>query len=222
MSQLSELFSVWITTRAGGLTSYLLLFVSTAAGLLMSGKLSGRKSQAAILAVHQWAGWFGFLFGLMHGMVLLFDRYVGYSAVELAVPFASDDHRWLNGIGTLSLYISAILIASSDLMKRLGRRLWRAIHFLAFAGYGMALAHGILLGTDTRNAGIAAMYATTGLIVVGLLVYRIYSAMRKPQASPSHSKGGKAERPPRDYGDGRTVAIEYIPPAETNRIRLDK
>jgi Predicted ferric reductase len=230
MQQLSEYFSVWATTRAAGITSYLLLFVSTAAGLLMSGKLS-RKNQAVILAVHQWTGWFGFLFGMMHGMVLLFDEYVGYSAAELAIPFASDDHRWLAGLGTLSLYISAILIASSDLMKRLGRKVWRAIHFLAFAGYGMALLHGALIGTDSKDAAISGMYAVTGMTVAVLLAYRIYASRlksgrsvkakgqpngregRMPKAAPAASASLEAPIAP---------VIEYLPPSETNRIRLRK
>ncbi|THF79903.1 ferric reductase-like transmembrane domain-containing protein [Cohnella fermenti] len=176
MQPLYETFNVWTTTRAAGLTAYVLLFVSTAAGLLMSGKLSGRKSQAIILAVHQWAGWFGFLFGAMHGAVLLFDDYVGYSAAELLIPFAASDHRWLTGLGTLSLYVSVVLIASSDAMKKLGRKLWRTIHFLAFAGYGMALLHGALLGTDAGSNAIGGMYAVTGMTVAALLAYRIYSA----------------------------------------------
>jgi len=179
MRTLSDLLTVWTTTRAAGITSYLLLYASTVAGLLVSSKMASKRAKAAILGVHQWSGWFGFLFGAMHGMVLLFDRYVGYSAFELAVPFASDDHRYLNGIGTLTLYISGLLILSSDLMKKLGKRVWRAIHFLAFAGYGLALLHGLLLGTDSRQGWMLAMYALTAASVLLLAAVRIYGARRK-------------------------------------------
>lgn len=214
MQPLSELFSVWVTTRAAGITSYLLLFVSTAAGLLMSSKLSGKK-QAVILAVHQWTGWFGFLFGMVHGMVLLFDEYVGYSALELAVPFASDNHRWLTGIGTLSLYISGLLIASSDLMKKLGRKVWRAIHLLAFASYGMALLHGVLIGTDSKNGAISGMYVVTGITVAALLAYRIYAFRLKSVSLDARVAPVVPVVPV-------APVIEYIPPSDTNRIRLQK
>ncbi|WP_051317965.1 ferric reductase-like transmembrane domain-containing protein [Cohnella thermotolerans] len=182
MHALSDWLTVWATTRAAGMTSYLLLFASTVAGLLTSGRLAGKKRKAALLAAHQWTGWFGFLFGALHGMVLVFDRYVGYSPFELLVPFASDDHRLLTGLGTLTFYISALLILSSDLIKQWGKRVWRAIHFLAFAGFGMALLHGFALGTDTRDGGVKTLYIVTGIVVAGLTVYRIYDSRRQRQA----------------------------------------
>jgi len=176
MRELSDILSVWTTTRAAGMTSYVLLFVSTFAGLLMTSGMTGRR-KAAALAVHQWSGWFGFLFGLVHGMVLLFDRYVGYSPFELLVPFASDDHRLLNGLGTLTLYVSVLLIASTDLMKRIGRRAWRAIHFLAFAGFGMGWLHGFALGTDSSVGWMRLLYLATGAVVVAMTALRIRRAL---------------------------------------------
>ncbi len=193
MRTLSDLLTVWTTTRAAGITSYLLLYVSTVAGLLVSSKMASKRAKAAILGVHQWSGWFGFLFGAMHGMVLLFDRYVGYSAFELAVPFASNDHRYLNGIGTLTLYISGLLILSSDLMKKLGKRVWRAIHFLAFAGYGLALLHGLLLGTDSRQGWMLAMYALTAASVLLLTAVRIYGARQKKPSPEYIPPSGRAK-----------------------------
>lgn len=204
MRTLSDLLTVWTTTRAAGITSYLLLYASTVAGLLVSSKMASKRAKAAILGVHQWSGWFGFLFGAMHGMVLLFDRYVGYSAFELAVPFASNDHRYLNGIGTLTLYISGLLILSSDLMKKLGKRVWRAIHFLAFAGYGLALLHGLLLGTDSRQGWMLAMYASTAASVLLLVAVRIYGARRK-SPSPGYIPPSGGAKPIPLAGERRIV-----------------
>ncbi|MDG0810792.1 ferric reductase-like transmembrane domain-containing protein [Cohnella rhizosphaerae] len=135
MNGLADWLTVWTTTRAAGITCYLLLFVSTGAGILTSLKRFGPKTRAGVLFLHQSAGWFGFLFGALHGAVLLFDKYVGYSPLELLVPFTAHTHPYLTGIGTLSFYISLVLIASSDMMKRLGKKTWRTIHFLAFPGF---------------------------------------------------------------------------------------
>ncbi|MBB6735029.1 ferric reductase-like transmembrane domain-containing protein [Cohnella zeiphila] len=197
MRELSDVLSVWATTRAAGMTSYLLLFASTLAGLLMTGGMSGKR-KAVLLAVHQWSGWFGFLFGLTHGIVLLFDKYVGYSPFELLIPFASDDHRFLNGLGTLTLYVCVVLIASSDLMKRLGRKTWRAIHFLAFAGFGMGWLHGFALGTDSAVGWVRLLYIGTGAAVVALTAVRIYRARAKRRN------------------------VDYIPPASSRPPRLER
>lgn len=196
MHQLSEYLTVWITTRAAGMTSYLLLFLSTAAGLAISGRMAGKRAKAVTLAVHQWGGWFGFLFGAMHGMVLVFDKYVGYSPFELLIPFASHDHRLLNGFGTLAFYIAGLLILSSDLMKKLGKKAWRTIHFLAFAGFGLAALHGFAIGTDSKVGWIRALYAATVGIVVLMTVYRVYAAR------------------------ARRTKAEYIPPAAVKPIEL--
>ncbi|MDG0792069.1 ferric reductase-like transmembrane domain-containing protein [Cohnella ginsengisoli] len=173
MNGLADWLTVWTTTRAAGITCYLLLFVSTGAGILTSLKLFGPKTRAGVLFLHQSAGWFGFLFGALHGSVLMFDKYVGYSPMELLVPFAARTHPYLMGIGTLSFYITLILIASSDMMKRLGKKTWRAIHFLAFPGFFMGLVHGLLLGTDSSQPWMKWTYIATAGLVVALTIFRI-------------------------------------------------
>jgi len=83
-------------------------------------------------------------------------------------------------------------------MKRLGRKTWRAIHFLAFAGFGMAWLHGFALGTDSSAGWVRLLYLGTGAAVAGLAVLRIFRA--------------RAKR--RD--------IEYIPPASSRPARLER
>ncbi|MET3545910.1 sulfoxide reductase heme-binding subunit YedZ [Paenibacillus favisporus] len=178
-SSISQILSVWVTTRAAGLTSYMLLFASIAAGLLQGSAWAKGPVKAKLNMVHQWCGWFGLLFGMAHGLVLLFDRYVGYSLADLLIPFkASGDRLWM-GLGILSLYLMLLLIISSDLMKKLGKKAWRLIHFLAMPTYLMALVHGIMLGTDSRQAPVIVLYAVTGVTVLILLLNRIAATRRK-------------------------------------------
>lgn len=184
MNGLADWLTVWATTRAAVITCYLLLFVSTGAGIVTSLKRFGPKTRAGMLFLHQFAGWFGFLFGALHGAVLLFDKYVGYSPMELLVPFAARTHPYLTGLGTLSFYIALILIASSDMMKQLGKKTWRAIHFLAFPGFFMGLVHGVFLGTDSGQPWMKWTYIATAGLIVALTVFRI--------AAPSPAGASKA------------------------------
>jgi sulfoxide reductase heme-binding subunit YedZ len=173
MSGFLDVLTVWATTRAAGITSYLLLFLSTAVGIIVSLKMLNSRQKSVLLTIHQSSGWFGFLFGMLHGSVLLFDQYVGYTPSELLVPFTSHSHPILIGLGTLSFYSVLILIVSSDMIKTLGKKAWRAIHFLAFPGFFMGLAHGFLLGSDTPNTWVKMMYMATAGIIVILTVARI-------------------------------------------------
>ncbi|WP_419882958.1 hypothetical protein ACN6MY_04715 [Peribacillus sp. B-H-3] len=66
---------------------------------------------------HQSTGWFGLLFGMVHGLVLIFDNTESLSLLEVFVPFASSSHRVSMGIGILALYSLLLLILTSDMMK---------------------------------------------------------------------------------------------------------
>jgi sulfoxide reductase heme-binding subunit YedZ len=180
IQSLSSWFSVWDTTRALALTSYLLLFVSVVAGVLQSMKMLPAKSKASIIMSHPLTGWLGLLFGLTHGLVLLYDNYVGYTLVEILVPFTAKQDPFEIGLGVIALYIVFLLVLSSDLLQRLGKQIWHKVHILAFPAFLMALYHGVAIGTDTVLPAIRFMYIFTGLVVLALIVMRIgYSLKSK-------------------------------------------
>ncbi|MGZ7446116.1 ferric reductase-like transmembrane domain-containing protein [Paenibacillus sp. TH7-28] len=179
MSSFLDAFNVWSTTRAAGLTSYLLMFVSVTAGLMMSLKLAKGRTKSFLLALHESSGWFGFLFGLIHGGVLLFDKYVGYTLASLLVPFTATTHPIVTGLGTIAFYIILILILTSDGIKKIGIKAWRTIHFLAFPGFFLALSHGLLIGKDTQYFWAKLIYLSTAAIVIGLTVARVILTFRK-------------------------------------------
>jgi methionine sulfoxide reductase heme-binding subunit len=169
----SHLFPVWNITRAAGITSYLLLFLSLVSGLLIGLKAIPTKVRPMLTLIHTTGGWFGFLFGMLHGLILLDDHYVGYTLSDIFNPFTSRTDTFLNGIGTLSLYCLLLVMISSDLMKRIGRRAWKVIHFLTFPCFVMALYHGIALGTDTSMIWMKWTYLSTGIIVFTLMAFRV-------------------------------------------------
>lgn len=171
-----SILTVWTTTKAAGLTAYLLLFISMVAGIVQGTPFAKGPKRLLWNLAHQWCGWFGLLFGMLHGIVLVFDQYVGYSLAELAVPFASDHDRLGTGLGILAFYLMAILILSSDLMKKLGKKVWRTIHFVAFPTFVLALVHGLMAGSDSAHPVFIALYAVTGGTVAVMLVWRIWYA----------------------------------------------
>ncbi|MBS5912601.1 MAG: ferric reductase [Paenibacillus macerans] len=178
MSSFLDAFNVWSTTRAAGLIRYLLLFVSTAAGLMMGLKLAKGRTTSLLLAVHESSGWSGFLFGRIHGGVLLFDKYVGYSLTGLLVPFTATTHPIVTGLGTIAFYIALLLILTSDGIKRIGKKAWRTIHFLAFPGFFLALVHGLFIGTDSQYLWAKLIYLSTAAIVIGLTAARLILTFR--------------------------------------------
>lgn len=166
-------FSIWEFIRAAGLTSFFLLFVSVCAGLLLSNKVSHSKVNKYLQLVHQSTGWYSLLFGFFHGLLLFINQYEPYTLVEIFIPFMTNEHQILNGIGTLSLYIFILLFLSVDLMKKIGATVWKKIHRLALPAFILVSIHGILLGTDTKEVWAIILYTSSLAAIFALLIVKL-------------------------------------------------
>lgn len=177
---MSDWFSTWELIRSAGFTSYLLLFVSVLAGVAVRGQMVSSKQKAVLLFVHQSAGWIGFLSGFFHGLLLTIDSYISFTLTDVFLPFASDYKTMLAGFGSLSLYGIAVVLISSDAMKKLSKKVWRTIHYLAFPAYLLAFIHGVFLGTDSGEVWSIIFYTTTivSLLSIGLVRKLVISAKK--------------------------------------------
>lgn len=164
---------LWYVNRSAGIVAYLLLSASVTLGLVTSIRaLDGIAPRGVIVDVHQFLSAAGLLLAAVHAGVPLLDDYVRFSWVELLIPFAARYKPILSGIGTLALYLTAIVHFSFHVQKRLPRGLWRKLHGLSFVAFALALAHGYWVGTDTAIPLVRGMYAGTGLLVALLAGYR--------------------------------------------------
>ncbi|WP_025727042.1 ferric reductase-like transmembrane domain-containing protein [Heyndrickxia ginsengihumi] len=179
LNNIHHFMPVWTVSRAAGITSYLLLFVSVMTGMSAHYHFMKAKTKARMNLIHQSTGWFGMLFGMTHGLILIFSTYQSFSILEVIIPFASKTHPLLIGIGTLALYVMIILIVTSDYMKVLGRKTWKTIHFLAFPAFISAFFHSVLLGPDSHYPFMMFLYCLTAIITVVALICRI--AVRPPK-----------------------------------------
>ncbi|OZI11044.1 ferric reductase [Bacillaceae bacterium SAS-127] len=170
---MNMIYSAWEWIRASGMTAYLLLFIANVAGMMFKGNISSKKGRPILLMVHQTAGWLALLLSAFHAMTLLFDHYVPYTITELLIPFTAANEPLASAAGTLAFYIVVLLFFSSDVMKEIGRKWWRAIHFLALPAYVLALIHGVLIGSDSGTIWVIVFYAMTFAIVVVLFFVRL-------------------------------------------------
>ena len=93
----------------------------------------------------------------MHVGTLLFDPYAQLRLVDLAVPFlATYRPLWL-GLGTLAVDVLVVLVATSLLRHRVGPRVFRAVHWTAYAMWPLALVHALGTGTDAGTVWMRAV-----------------------------------------------------------------
>ena len=173
----AETSAYWYMSRGAGLVSYVLLWATAAWGLLVSTKLAKGLVAAPFAAgLHEFLSLTTLSFAAFHGLVLLGDRYVNFSLINVVYPFAATTYRpgWV-GLGQLGFYLTAALVISFYARKNVGPRAWRVAHYLTFPAYGLVLIHGITSGTDSSALPVQVMYLVTGTAIVFLVYYRLLS-----------------------------------------------
>ncbi len=166
--------TTWYAARAGGMLAYLLLSASVAAGLLMSGRARlQRWPRFALEDVHRFLGILAGTFIVIHGGALLLDHVVPFSLGRLLVPGTASYRPLAVALGVVAAELLAALAVTNHYRKRLPHKLWRRLHMLNFAVWGLALVHGLSAGTDTFTTWALVLYAGSAWLVLALLVHRI-------------------------------------------------
>lgn len=164
----------WYASRAAGIASYLFLWVGLAGGLMMSSAwFDGLVGRARLLAIHQSASIAGVFLGLGHGLVLIPDGWTQFGLTDVLVPFGSYYERADVALGTISLYLAAIVSFSFWFRSAIGAAVWRRVHRAAFIAYAAALWHGLRVGTDSSEPWLLGLYLVTSLSVVFAVTVRL-------------------------------------------------
>jgi len=168
----------WYATRLLALLSYLAITGSVAYGLLLStGILDAIAHRTVSFTLHQDLAGIGLGLAMVHAAVLMIDTSVPYTPLEVLVPFNGPYRSVWVGLGQLSLYLTAIVMASFYLRRRIGQKRWRTLHYVTFLAFLGATAHGLMAGTDTAAPWAFGMYLAATAVVVFLTVYRIALAV---------------------------------------------
>lgn len=175
--------SAWYLARASAFAAYLLLWWSMALGLAITNRLARAwPGGPSVGDLHEHASLLGLGFALLHALVLLRDQYIGFSLAQVLVPFASSYEPLWVGIGQIGLYLMALVAFSSYIRRWIGPRAWRLLHYLSFVVFALALGHGIFSGSDSGTSWASAIYAASGLSLLGLTIYRIRRPTRATAA----------------------------------------
>jgi predicted ferric reductase len=170
----------WYMARAGGLVAYLLLWLSVIWGLTLSTKITDRLVPPLLAyGLHEFLSIGAVLFTVWHGLVLLGDHYIHFTLFHLIIPFIAPYEPVWTGLGIIGFYLSAILTGSFYVRKHIGQRMWRALHYLTFGVYGLALVHGWMAGSDSELTLLKLMYLLTGGSVLYLTYYRLFTLRTK-------------------------------------------
>lgn len=181
----------WYMSRSTGIIAAILLLGSLVLGMLMSTRLLRSVDRPAwLLAMHRWTSALAVLATTGHVAALVADSYVDFGPREIFVPFASEWKSTAVALGVVSMYLLAIVQVTSLLMKKMPRRVWRAIHMASYGSAWFALIHAGMAGTDTSNRAYRIVSLVVIITATSVAVVRVSgSAKRTPRTSKENLDG---------------------------------
>jgi methionine sulfoxide reductase heme-binding subunit len=142
---------LWYLSRAAGVVGLCLVTAVLVLGLLTSGarRPTGQRT-TLVVALHRWLALGVVAFLAVHVVTAVADGFVDIGWLAVVLPFTSGYAAWQVALGTLALDCLVALVATSLLRHRLSERVWRGVHWLAFAMWPLAVVHGLVLGTSDQ------------------------------------------------------------------------
>ena len=175
-----SLAQTWYLSRAAGLVSLVLLWLSVMLGLLgASGLARWGFSPQDSTDVHAFAALLAIYAATFHAWILLWDSFIPFTLSEILDPFTANYQPFLVGLGTLGFYFAIGAVVTTYLRPRLGPRLWRVLHQVSAIGLALGVIHGYLLGPDSNQPGMRAFYLVVTLSTTLLAVYRMAGGIAK-------------------------------------------
>jgi DMSO/TMAO reductase YedYZ heme-binding membrane subunit len=130
------------------------------------------------------------VFVALHVVTSVLDTYVDIGWAAVVVPFTSRYDSFWVGVGAVSLDLMAAVLVTSLLRSRLRPDTWRALHWLAYLCWPVALAHTFGMGTDSGERWVIALGVVCVATVLASLVWRMVVVSRQRAARTAHSAAG--------------------------------
>ena len=163
----------WLASRSFGVVAMVLVSLSVAFGLALSGRLlHGPGVAARTKTLHEALALSGLLAIVLHGVLLLPDPFLRPGLAGITIPFALAGQPVWTAVGVVAGWMAAIVTLSFYVRGLIGVAAWRWLHRWTLAVYVLGLAHTLGSGTDAGSGWLLAMLGLTATPVVFAGVHR--------------------------------------------------
>ncbi len=157
----------WYLARGTGAVALVLLTASVVIGIVGSVRVvTARWPRFAIDAVHRDVSLLVVVVLVIHIVTSVLDGFAPITLLDGVIPFVSPYRPLWLGLGTLAFDLLIAIAVTSLVRRRLGYRAWRAVHWLAYASWPVAVLHGLGTGSDVKQWW---MLALTVICIVAVL-----------------------------------------------------
>ncbi len=165
---------MWAFGRVSGFIALALFTASVLLGILnRSGRPLLVLPRFSISILHRNIVLLATVFLGLHVGSLLLDSFAKLHPVDVVVPFLGSFQPFWQGLGTVALDLVAAVVVTALLRHRIGQRAFKAVHWLSYAIWPLAMAHALGNGTDAGSGGSSLLAAGSAVAVASALVWRL-------------------------------------------------
>jgi sulfoxide reductase heme-binding subunit YedZ len=164
----------WYLTRSTGAVALLLLTLAIALGVVDVERWSTVRWPRFVLdSLHRNVSLLALAFLVVHILTSVLDSFASISIVDAFIPFVGSYRPFWLGLGAVSFDLILAVIATSLLRARMGYSTWRAVHWLTYASWPIALVHGFGTGSDAGSSWLLALSIACIALVVAAVLTRV-------------------------------------------------
>jgi methionine sulfoxide reductase heme-binding subunit len=166
--------TLWYATRATGVVALLLLTMTVALGVAGAARYSSPQLPRMVSAgLHRNVSLLAVSVIVVHVVTTVLDPFAPIGFASAVVPFISPYRPFWLSLGTIAFDMILALVLTSLFRPWLPYRLWRGVHWLAYACWPIALWHGLGTGTDSRLSWLLVLDAGCVLVVACAVWWRL-------------------------------------------------
>lgn len=170
---------LWYATRAAGTASLVLLTATVVVGITAAARYAPQRiGRFEVSALHRNLSLMTLVFLVLHIATAEADSFTHIGWPATVIPLASSYRPLWVGLGTVASDLLLAVAVTSALRHRIGRRLWKAVHWAAYAAWPIAMFHASGTGTDTRLTPQLVLYGICLTAVLAAVWWRLARAGR--------------------------------------------
>ena len=175
--------ALWALGRGTGVVALVMFTATLVLGIVSrSGRPVAGLGRFGLNELHRTAALTGVGLIAVHLTSLFFDPYAQLKVVDLVVPFVGTYRPFYLGLGTVAVDLLLVITVVSLLRNAVGPRVFRAVHWLTYALWPVALVHGLGTGTDAGSLWMDAVAVTCAAAVAAAVAWRL---------TPSYAERGR-------------------------------
>jgi methionine sulfoxide reductase heme-binding subunit len=171
--------ALWYLSRSTGVVLLALLSLTAVLGIVIRqrGRVPGLPS-FAVTALHRNASLLALVLLGIHVTTAVVDPFVSIGWLAAVVPFTSRYEPVWMGLGALALDLVVAMVITSLVRDRIGRRVWRAVHLLAYAAFPLAAIHGIGAAADLQSGALLGFTVFCLAAITAAAGWRLFDSRR--------------------------------------------